>query len=173
MVAGFLVTLVVYLAHVGDTQNPHPPPDGSISVPFAALGTVDPPAQTFDCSASTGSALPNLLSCPLDSATRAEVHNGSLQVVYVHIPKAGGTTAEKFLEEYLKHSRHGERPRIMMLGRSWTLLRYLGLPEGAKENVRLIASKASVSVDDQDAGRRRLMAIVLRHPVDRAVSHFR
>lgn len=60
-----------------------------------------------------------------------------------------------------------------MLGRSWTLLRYLGLPEGAKENVRLIASKASVSVDDQDAGRRRLMAIVLRHPVDRAVSHFR
>jgi hypothetical protein len=76
------------------------------SLVVAALaGTSAGQAGGFDCGAAASGptlTLPNLLSCrhAVAPEQRELVRNGSAQILFIHLPKAGGTTAEQLLAEY-------------------------------------------------------------------------
>lgn len=134
------------------------------------------PQAAFDCTGNARRSIPNLCACALSPKLRAAVRRGDVQVLFAHLPKAGGTTAEAFFDDYLRKAS-GRKPRRFALPRPRDVDRWYALKPEQRTSTRLLVSKASAQLDDAarvDArGLPRLMATTLRDPVERILSHFR
>ena len=117
----------------------------------------------FDCSAST-SVIPNLLGCGVPSGTTW--HHAPF--VFIHIPKASGTSAEILLKEWRNISDSRRWARNTHL-----LERIIRPPaDDAKLGGKSLYIGKRSGLAERAIGGPMLMATVLREPAERILSHF-
>lgn len=127
-----------------------------------------PADVTFNCT-SGPLVVPNLIAC--NNSARRRLTNENIQIIFVHIPKAGGTSCEMVMGEYVD-DRWGTNATRLLVVRPSTLDAYMRRSVEKRLTVRMLGSKASVGALDLDP-RTRLMATCVRDPVERIISHFR
>mmetsp|Transcript_28890 Transcript_28890/g.93127 ORF Transcript_28890/g.93127 Transcript_28890/m.93127 type:complete len:466 (+) Transcript_28890:49-1446(+) len=129
------------------------------------VGEALPTRGTFDCS----TALPNYFGCRglyASNATLLESFRSS-PLVFVHIPKAGGSTVEALLKEYAK--------RVLGL-RELAVTRRAALYDWVRRGGQKVHPKTLFdSKHDVDVATfvdPVVVATMLRHPAERILSHY-
>ena len=123
----------------------------------------------FDCSLEH-TTLPNYFGCR-DVYGQNRTLTASFQrspILFVHIPKAGGSTIEALLKEYAKTTMG---LRELSVYRVSTLNRWL--KEGGQEKHPMSLFDSKHDVDAEYFVAPLVMATMLRHPAERIVSHYR
>lgn len=122
----------------------------------------------FNCD-SEPSILPGIFACgpPMEFIE-------SPDIIFVHMPKAGGTTCEHYLRRYLKLPEEPSEPDEIHIDRERIFTKWLAQPRAVKAKARLFSSKYSANVESYlvTGPRKHLMITMLRNPIQRMVSHY-
>ena len=116
------------------------------------------PMAPFDCSKRATAVVPNLFGCgiPADLSLR------DAPFIFVHVPKASGTSAEIMLRTWRNTTRNPK-----------TLLRLLRPPApGATLSGRSLYIGKRSGLAEHAVPGPKLMATVLREPAERMLSHY-
>lgn len=121
--------------------------------------------RVLDCRGFTR-ALPNVLAC---AGQEAPIINKDSPIVFLHIPKASGTSMESLLQRYVK--------ALNRTARAVSMHRLIDLDQSVA-HVRpvptlLYMSKRTASLEDELMTPRIFMVTILRHPAERLLSHYR